>query len=374
MSAFRPILIGLQTLLLALTLTMTLISGPAFAQATGARGEYFTYRFVPCDILLTLSQRFTQNQENWKIIRKINGIADQYKIPVGFELKIPFSLIDEIPATATVSHLRGQAFLNGSPITQTGGQISEGAVITTGANSNVTLTLPDNSKVLVPVNSSVTAKRLQRFSGTGYIDAIFTIDRGEVQSHVNPGGNGVGRFEIRTPVSVTGVRGTILRAGTRQDQSAYSTIIKGQADFSQADGVALTRLGNNQGVVTNGAGQLSGTRALLPPPVLHPMGAQSHNRELRFDPVPGAVAYELVLAEDSEGYDVLWSQHITGTTATLPAVRNGTVYVMVRSLDQQMLAGAQAVLQIEQTLNTVNDRQGSPIGVGNGDYLLQSAF
>ncbi|HBP29535.1 MAG: FecR domain-containing protein [Advenella sp.] len=360
--------------LLAFLVGGSLVSGAAFGQAAGARGDFFTYRFVPGDILLTLSQRFTQNRENWKAIREINGIADQYKIPVGFELKIPFSLIDEVPASATISHLRGQAFLNGSPIAQTGGQISEGAVITTGPNSNVTLTLPDNSKVLVPVNSTVTAKRLQRFSGTGYIDAIFTIDRGEVQSHVNPGGEGVGRFEIRTPVSVTGVRGTILRAGTRQDQGAYSAIIKGQADFSPADGVSLTRLGSNQGAVTDGAGKPSGTHALLAPPVLHPMDAQSHNRQLRFDPVPGAVAYELVLAEDSEGYDVLWSQRITGTTATLPAVRNGTVYVLVRSIDQQMLAGGHAVLQIEQTMNTINDGQGSPVGIGNGSYLLHSTF
>jgi hypothetical protein len=372
MNVSRAILIYLLTFLM----TGTLVSSPALAQATGARGDYFTYRFVPGDILLTLSQRFTQNQENWKTIRQINGIADQYKIPVGFELKIPFSLIDEVPASATISHLRGQAFINGSPIAQTGGQVSEGSVITTGPNSNVTLTLPDNSKVLVPVNSTVTAKRLQRFSGTGYIDAIFTIDRGEVQSHVNPGGEGVGRFEVRTPVSVTGVRGTILRAGTRQDQNqgAYSTIIKGQADFSPADGVLLTRLGSNQGAVTDGAGKPSGTHALLAPPVLHPMDAQSQNRQLRFDPVPGAVAYELVLAEDSEGYDVLWSQRITGTSATLPAVRNGTVYVLVRSVDQQMLAGSHAMLQIEQTMNTINDGQGSPVGVGNGSYLLQSAF
>src|SRR5690606_13569333 len=141
----------------------------------------------------------------------------------------------------------------------------------------------------------VTAKRLQRFSGTGYIDAIFTIDRGEVQSHVNPGGKGVGRFEIRTPVSVTGVRGTILRAGTRQgpDQGAYSAIIKGQADFSPADGASLTRLGSNQGAVTDRAGKPSGAHALLAPPVLHPMDPQAHNRQLRFDPVPGAVAYEV---------------------------------------------------------------------------------
>lgn len=371
MNTSRAILVYVLSLLMI----GALVSGPAFGQATGARGDYFTYRFLPGDILLTLSQRFTQNQENWKTIRKINGIADQYKIPVGFELKIPFSLIDEIPASATISHLRGQAFLNGSPITQVGGQINEGAVITTGPNSNVTLTLPDNSKVLVPVNSTITAKRLQRFSGTGYIDAIFTIDRGEVQSHVNPGGEGVGRFEIRTPVSVTGVRGTILRAGTHQDKGgAYSAIIKGQADFSPADGATLTRLGNNQGTVTDAAGKPSGTYALLAPPVLHPMGAQSHNRQLRFDPVAGAVAYELVLAEDSEGYDVLWSQRITGTTATLPAVRNGTVYVLVRSVDQQMLTGDHAVLQIEQTMNTINDGQGSPVGVGNGSYLLRPAF
>ena len=352
----------------------SLVSAPAFAQAAGARGDYFTYRFLPGDILLTLSQRFTSNQENWKAIRKINGIADQYKIPVGFELKIPFSMIDEIPASATISHLRGQAFLNGRPIRQTGGQIAEGAVITTGSNSNVTLTLPDNSKVLVPVNSTVTAKRLQRFSGTGYIDAIFTIDQGEIHSHVNPGGEGVGRFEIRTPVSVTGVRGTVLRTGTRQDQGAYSIIVKGQADFSPADGASPTRLISNQGVVTSGAGESAAPHALLAPPTLHPMDPQSQNQTLRFDPVPGAVAYEVVLAEDREGYDVLWSQRMTETTIRLPAVRNGTVYVLVRSVDETMLTGGDAMLQIRQTMNTINDGQGSPVGVGNGSYLLHSTF
>lgn len=351
-----------------------LVSAPALAQATGARGEYFTYRLVPGDILLTLSQRFTRNPENWKAIRQINGISDQYKIPVGFELKIPFSMIDEVPASATISHLRGQAFLNGRPIRQTGEQIAEGAVITTVADSNVTLTLPDQSKVLVPANSTVTAKRLQRFSGTEYIDAIFTIDQGEIHSHVNPGGQGVGRFEIRTPISVTGVRGTVLRAGRRQDQGAYSVIVKGQADFAPANDVAPATLTSNQGVVTSATGQSAGPHSLLPPPKLHPMESHSQSHTLSFDPVPGATAYEVILAEDRDGYDLLWRQQMTETTTELPAVRNGTVYVLVRSVDQAMLTGSDAILQIQQTLNTVNDGQGLPVRVGNGSNLLRPLF
>ncbi len=360
--------------LLTLFFAGLLAASPAFGQATGARGEYFTYRFQPGDILLTLSQRFTQNEENWKIIREINGIADQYKIPVGFELKVPFSMIDEVPASATVSYLRGQAYLNGLPIRETGQQINEGAVITAGPNSNVTLTLPDSSKVLVPADSTVTARRLRSFSGTGYIDAIFTVDKGGVQSHVNPGGEGVGRFEIRTPVSITGVRGTILRAGRLDGNGAYSAIVKGKADFSQSGAPSVTPLASNQGLVSDSEGRPQAARPLLPPPVLHPISGPSHNLRLSFDPVPGAVAYQVVLAEDEEGYDVLWSGRTTENSIALPAVRNGTVYALVRSVDDQTLTGRDAVLEMQQTLNTVNDGQGLPIGVGSDDYLMRISY
>lgn len=360
--------------LLALLFAGLLAAAPAFGQASGARGEYFTYRFQPGDILLTLSQRFTQNQENWKTIREINGIADQYKIPVGFELKIPFSMIDEIPATATVSYLRGHAYLNGLPLRETGQQISEGAVITAGPNSNVTLTLPDNSKVLVPADSTVTARRLRSFSGTGYLDTIFTVDKGEVQSHVNPGGEGIGRFEIHTPVSITGVRGTILRAGKLEDKGAYSAIVKGHADFSQSGASSVTPLASNQGLVSDSLGRPQAARSLLPPPVLHPVSGPSHSIRLSFDPVPGAVAYQVVLAEDAEGYNVLWTRRITDSSISLPAVRNGTVYALVRSVDDQTLTGRDAVLEMQQTMNTVNDGQGSPIGVGSDDYLLRISY
>ncbi len=364
-------------LLTALTLLVAslMATAPAFGQATGARGDYFTYRFRPGDILLTLSQRFTHNEDNWKAIREINGIADQYKIPVGFELKVPFSMIDEIPAVATISHLRGKAFVNGLPIRETGGQIQEGSVVAAGPDSNVTLTLPDKSKVLVPADSSVTAKRLRQFSGTGYIDAIFTIEKGDVQSHVDPGVQGVGRFEIRTPVSVTGVRGTIVRAGMLQNQGVYSAIVKGHADVSQPGATAITSLAANQGLVSDSQGRAQAARSLLPPPVLRPLPGQRQNQisQVQFDPVPGAVAYQVILADDTEGYDVLWSRRITETQVRLPAVRNGTVYALIRSVDDQGLAGADSVLPLQQIMNTINDGQGSPVATGSGEYLLRTS-
>lgn len=360
--------------LLALILAGMQIAAPAFGQATGARGDYFTYRFQPGDILLTLSRRFTGNEENWQVIRNINGIPDQYKIPVGFELKVPFSLIDEVPANAIVSHLQGQAFLNGLPINGTGGQVTEGSIITTTKDSYVTLTLPDRSKVLIPSDSSVTARRLQTFSGTGYVDAIFTIDKGDVQSHVNPGGEGVGRFEIHTPVSVTGVRGTILRVGKIEGKGDYAVIVKGQADFSQSSTAALTSLANNQGVVTDSIGKPLALRSLLQPPTLQSMSLQSRDYTLRFEPVAGAVGYQVVLATDREGYDVLWSQRVNQSPVRLPAVHDGTVYALVRSIDDQLLTGGDAVLEMQQRMNTVNDDQGTPVRIGPDSYLQHTSF
>ncbi len=368
MQRHRPWFFPFLAALLAFLLPM----GGAHAQATGARGENFIYRVQAGDILLTLSKRFTSNEENWKQIRQLNGIVDQYRIPIGFQLKIPFSLIDEKPATATVTHLGGTAYLNGLPLNQVGTAVTEGMTITTAPNSHVTLTLPDRSKVLVPADSAVTAQRLRAFSGTDYIDSIFKIDQGGLDSHVNPDGNGVGRFEIRTPVSITGVRGTILRTGVMSGKGAYSAIIKGQADFSQSSDTPITELRNNQGIATDASGQAQGARALLPAPVLTPPNTAANDYTLRFAPVAGASAYQVVIADDREGYDVLWSTRITGTQVTLPRIRNGNVFVLVRSVDEHALSGKDAVLAMQLRQNTIDDGSGSPIRIGDDGYLLRT--
>ena len=51
---------------------------------------------------------------------------------------------------------------------------------------------------------------MRQFEGTGLTDSVVRVQRGSVESSVAPEGQGVGR-EIRTPVAVTGVRGTRFR-------------------------------------------------------------------------------------------------------------------------------------------------------------------
>src|SRR3546814_17702103 len=58
-------------------------------------------------------------------------------------------------------------------------------------------------------------ERLRQFEGNALTDSILRVQRGVVDSNVAPAGQGVGRFEVRTPVAVTGVRGTRFRVPAR---------------------------------------------------------------------------------------------------------------------------------------------------------------
>src|SRR3546814_3121055 len=69
-------------------------------------------------------------------------------------------------------------------------------------------------------------ERLRQFEGNSLTDSILRVQRGVVDSNVAPAGQGVGRFEVRTPVAVTGVRGTRFRVQAGA-QGARSEVIEG---------------------------------------------------------------------------------------------------------------------------------------------------
>ena len=67
---------------------------------------------------------------------------------------------------------------------------------------------------------------MRQFEGTGLTDSVVRVQRGSVESSVAPEGQGVGRFEIRTPVAVTGVRGTRFRVQSGSG-GVHSEVLEG---------------------------------------------------------------------------------------------------------------------------------------------------
>lgn len=345
-------------------------SSPATAQPSGARGDNFLYRVLAGDTLIDLAQHYTDDPLNWKTLQSLNTVPDPWKMSIGIELKIPFALIPEQPSQARVSHIVGQVSTGNTPILL-GAQLDEGTAVQTGANSFVTLTLADGSLVSVPAASSLQIQRLRVFKGTGLIDTIFSIEDGALESSVAPKSTGVGRFEVRTPVSITGVRGTRLRVRT-SGQGSQSEVLSGRAQLSSSQ-AHETSLQQDQGVAVTPQGQLLPVRALLPAPKLPQSEQLGRSRTVTFPAIPSAAAYLVRVTSDAAGSNLVSSQTFAAPEINFRAPGPGTYYAVVRAVDADGVMGRDAVLPfLGQPVLSTSD--GSPVSSGHGQFVRLTDF
>ncbi|MFV9474088.1 FecR domain-containing protein [Advenella sp. RU8] len=339
------------------------------AQPSGAHEDNFLYQIKEGDTLSSLSETFTSKPSNWQAIKKANRIANTRKIPTGTMLKIPFILIDEVPDEAKIIYLTGDVLINNTPASKKH-LIVENDTITTGAQSNVTVELSDESKVQIPPDSVVLVKRLRKFRGTGLIDSIFDIQTGKLAAHASPQKTGVGRFEIRTPVSITGVRGTVVRAEAAGQNGSSSELLQGNAAFIAAESRhQLIDLDANQGITATAQGKAGDIIELLPPPEISLNQTSPFEFRVNIKPVSGASAYLVRVSNDISGYDVLFTDTIKKPEASVTGPGKGTYYVSVRSIDSNQLAGADAVQPFTITATGIMTETGVSIITQSGPLL-----
>ncbi|GAA4411669.1 peptidoglycan-binding protein [Advenella faeciporci] len=360
----------INTLISFLLLNITaLLMHNAQAQPAGAHGNNFLYQIKHGETLSSLSETFTTNQSNWQAIKRNNYIANTRKIPTGMTLRIPFTLIDEVPDQATIIYLTGNVLVNNRLIGKNH-LISEADTITTGKQSNITFALSDESKVQIPPDSTVFVERLRKFRGTGLIDSIFNIESGKLAAHASPNKTGVGRFEIRTPVSITGVRGTVVRAEASPQAGSSSELLNGKAAFiPSASSHQSVHLNANQGITANNKGQAGDIIELLPPPEIRLSQSSPFAFKVTILPVSGATAYLVRVSNDISGYDVLYTDTVRKPETSVTGPGKGTYYVSVRSIDSNQLAGADAVQPFTITATGIMTESGVSIGTQSGPLL-----
>lgn len=330
-------------LLVVLVLACTAVGQPA-AQPVGADGADFLYRTVQGDTLTGLAERFTAAPSNWKLLQELNAVAEPTQLPIARLIRIPFALIPLVPATVQAQHVAGEARADGTRLAPNA-QLDEGATIATGQNGFLTLRFNDDTLLTLHNDTAVLLERIRAFKGTGLIDSILTVKDGSVESDVAPRGTGVGRFEIRTPVSVTGVRGTRLRvhndtAGSRTE------LLTGRAHLEGSKG-SKTFLSPGQGAPTDASGALGAVRPLLPKPDLTAPQRSQSGWTVSFPPVAGATAYRVVVADDPNGAQPYSSEIFDSPPVTFNASGAGNYYVVVRAIDADGLMGEDAARPFE---------------------------
>ncbi|MBV6274119.1 FecR domain-containing protein [Alcaligenaceae bacterium CGII-47] len=328
----------------ALIMALLVWSTPAASQAMGARGEDFLYRVMPRDTLIDLAKTFTHAASNWSTLQDINQIDDPFRLSIGRVLRIPFRLIPENPAQAVVRHAVGIVAVNGRTL-RIDDQLSEGDVVNTGTTGSATLQLSDDSLLSVLPDSSLTIQRLQTFQGTGLTDSMFNMQSGSLESEVAPDKAGVGRFEIRTPVTITGVRGTHLRVHATQ-QGTRHEIVQGAAAVDSPRTPELA-IGSGQGVAVDPQGETTGVRRLLTAPDLPTPVRGNAGWVMDFAPLAQAQSYLVRVTTDPQGAFITSTQTFASPPVTFSARGSGTHYVFVRAIDASGLGGLDAQRDFE---------------------------
>ncbi|MET4685010.1 FecR domain-containing protein [Brevundimonas faecalis] len=295
MNRNRAIIAGLAAALLSTT--------PAFAQTRPAAAsvpETLDYVVQPGDTLIDLATAYLNQPTDYRRVQRDNRVADPRRLAIGRHLAIPISLLRADPDQARIEGFRGAVTLTQGGRTappQQGQTVSEDAVVSTGANAFLRLALSDGSHVVVPSNSRVRLSRLRRYALNGAVDHAVTVEAGRAESRVTPRRR-PGGFVVRTPVSVSAVRGTEFRVSFDDDADRSATEVT-EGVVAVGAGVKETLAVKDQGVSAS-AGVLR-LAPLLPAPALTRPDAVLSERQAVFDIVPleGAARYRGRLATDA---------------------------------------------------------------------------
>ena len=291
--------------LCALALALVSLSWPASAIAQARPEAVVEYVMRPGDTLSQLGETYFRRPGDYLRVQRLNRIDRDRQIPVGQVISVPVEVLRTEPAQGLVANFRGPVTIGwrGLPAAPAvGDPVGEGAVIVTGPNAFVRISLPDGSFVSLPSNSRVRVDRLRTVLLTGATDQSFRLDAGRSETRAAPVGPG-GGHEVTTPVSVAAVRGTEFRSAWFPDTAAAATsVVEGAVGVRSDAGEAVA--GAGEGVAVSG-GALR-RLPLLPGAELPDADLTQIRETVAFDPtdVAGAAFYRGRLATDAGMIDV----------------------------------------------------------------------
>ena len=329
--------------------------------------DLYVHTIAPRDTLIAVSRALLTDPRRWPVLQRLNRVRDPRRLRPGGTLDVPIELLRSVPASAEVLWVRGapriQASGGSSVIALVGSTIGEGARLTTQPGEAVGLRLTTGALLTIGESADVAFDELRQIPAADVARTGIGLRRGRIQTVVPPARRPGQRYEIRTPVVTTAVRGTTFRVGVDADgTAAMAEVTEGHVGVTQAAD-ALDVLAGFGAVAREGA-PLAPPRALLPAPVIAEVPVQQRlPARLRWTAVPGAARYraELRAGTPAPGaVDPLIDERIvTAPEASWADVADGVYRVVIRAIDADGLEGANRDTRLE-----VDARPEPPIAQG----------
>ncbi|MGL4668221.1 MAG: FecR domain-containing protein [Saezia sp.] len=216
---------------------IVLFVGSAYAETEQNIAD-ISYVVQPGDTLFNISEKYLDGAEHWRKIAGAGNITEPRKLQPGSVISLPVDLLKHEDRQLLVTFQRGSnnVVVDGvsKPLAR-GMTLTEGYVIYTGADSFVSLELPDQSRVYLSAN---TVLRIKQFRYVPSIDKElidFVLEEGHVETSVKPQADR-SRFRVSTPLMVTGVRGTEFGVSfDRSNRVHTNNVTQGSVGIAHAE-------------------------------------------------------------------------------------------------------------------------------------------
>lgn len=337
------------------------------------QADDWVYEVRKDDNLWNLTVDYLIDMSYVKRVQKLNKIADPWHIPPGTKIRIPKQWIRHYPALIRVQNLQGTAQIRdeesdqSSPV-KVGTVVMLGDIISTDVDSTILLGFLDGSQILLLENSRLKIEKLMLLENTGMSDIRLKLEAGRLETLVAPDKGTARRFQIKTPITVTSVRGTDYRVSADVEYNKSNTeVLDGKVAVSAQSKSRLLPAGF--GTVTLQGQEPALPVKLLPAPDISKLPRLFVQVPIRLNiSKPEKVqSYRVQIAKTELFRDVLFDELFSSGLIRAADLADGDYYLRIRAIDKQQLEGYHG-----QFLFTVNAKPEAPflLTPKHGDGIL----
>ena len=281
-------------------------------------------------------------------LQKINNIADPWYIKPGTKIKIPKKWLKHFPSLIRVQNLQGSAHIieeesNQSQPVKVGTVVMLGDTISTDSNSHLTLAFLDGTVILLLENSRLKIERLMLMEYTGMSDIQLKLEEGRLETQVIPEKGSARRFQIKTPATVTSVRGTDYRI------SAEAKIDKSNTEVLKGKVAVNSNHANHMLLAGFGSSIQKGQKPRPPVKLLAAPDVSNLPRLFSLLPIQFSISrsdkvesYRVQIAKTELFRDLLFNQLFSSEIIRSANLADGDYHLRIRAVDKQQLEGHNA--------------------------------
>ncbi|WP_399686156.1 FecR domain-containing protein [Xenophilus sp.] len=292
------------------------LAGPAVAQQQPSPPPGRTHTVRPGETLWDITRQHLGRPLLWPGVQQRNRVGEPRLLQIGRVLHFDDSERQAVvlAATGDVRMVDGLAVAGGPPagaLLAAGSRLPEGSRLRTGADSFVTLRLPDGSRTTLPSRSQ--ARLVRYFDASGRPSVLVELESGDLESRVPLRGHApaADAWRVRTRMATIGVRGTHFRVSLPDPANAAVSVLE-SAVAVQAPARAPVRVPEAKGLLAGDSPLAGQVQDLLPAPDWVEPGRPQNQPGvlLAWNGVAGAGSYHVQLARDAEFIDLAAEQRL----------------------------------------------------------------